>query len=145
MNFQVILLIDDSIAVANIFVNIQIASAPSLNFTGIYDAFLKQRVWEEEFIQFLSAIAVMHWTLWIMEWIAPGWFQGNDEFILFFKIVLGKTASTARNWISSSPQTKATTFAFSSVFILLYVHFTPGHHKKIKWHTDSKNLIANLQ
>ena len=43
----------------------------------------------------------------------------KDEFILFFKIVLGKIASAARNLINSSPQTKATTFAFSSVFILL--------------------------
>ena len=37
----------------------------------------------------------------------------------FFKIVLGKTASVARNWISSSPPTEATTFAFSSALILL--------------------------
>ena len=36
MNFQVILLIDDSIAVANIFVNIHIASAPSLNCWCIF-------------------------------------------------------------------------------------------------------------
>ena len=38
---------------------------------------------------------------------------------LFFKIVLGKTASVARNWINSSPKTEGTTFAFPSVFILL--------------------------
>ena len=37
------LLIDHSIAVANSFGNIHIVSAPSLNFTGIFDAFLKQR------------------------------------------------------------------------------------------------------
>ena len=43
----------------------------------------------------------------------------KDEFIQFFKIVLGKIASAARNLIDSSPQTEATTFAFSSVFILL--------------------------
>ena len=41
-NFQVILLIDQSIAVANMFVNIHIASAPSLNCREIFDAFLKQ-------------------------------------------------------------------------------------------------------
>ena len=42
MNFQVIFLIDLSNAVANIFVNIHIASAPSLNFRGLCDALLKQ-------------------------------------------------------------------------------------------------------
>ena len=42
MNFQVIFLLDQSIAVANIVVNIHIASAPSLNFRGILDAFFKQ-------------------------------------------------------------------------------------------------------
>ena len=42
-----------------------------------------------------------------------------DEFILFFKIVIGKIASAARNLINSSPQTEAMTFVFSSVFILL--------------------------
>ena len=35
------------------------------------------------------------------------------------QIVLGKTASAARNLINSSPQTEATTFAFSSDFTLL--------------------------
>ena len=50
----------------------------------------------------------------------------KDKFILFFKIVLGKIASAARNLIHSSPQTEATTFAFSSVFILL-LHMTVGH------------------
>ena len=41
MNFQVMLLIDHSIAVANTLVNIHIASAPSLNFRGVFDAFKK--------------------------------------------------------------------------------------------------------
>ena len=41
------------------------------------------------------------------------------QIILLIKIVLGKTASAARNWINPSPQTEATTFAFSSVFVLL--------------------------
>ena len=40
-------------------------------------------------------------------------------FILLFKIVLGKTASAARNRIQFFRQTEATTFAFYSVFILL--------------------------
>ena len=42
-----------------------------------------------------------------------------DEFILFFKSFWCKIASAARNWINSVTQTAATTFAFSSVFILL--------------------------
>ena len=41
------------------------------------------------------------------------------EFSLFFQIDRGKTASAARNWINSAPQTEATTFAFASVSILL--------------------------
>ena len=43
----------------------------------------------------------------------------KDEYILFFKIVPGKIVNAARNWINSSPQTEATTFTFSFVFILL--------------------------
>ena len=42
----------------------------------------------------------------------------KDEFILFFKIVLGKIARVARNLINSFPQTEATTIACFSVFIL---------------------------
>ena len=47
------------------------------------------------------------------------------QFILFFihsyysLFWTCKTAIAARNWINSAPQTKATTSAFSSVFILL--------------------------
>ena len=45
--------------------------------------------------------------------------KAKDEFILFFKIVIGKTASAARNWIHPTPpHTAATTFPFASVFIL---------------------------
>ena len=56
---------------------------------------------------------------WIIGWIAPGWVKEKDEFIIFFKIVLDKTDTAAIFWINSSPRTEATTFAFSSVFILL--------------------------
>ena len=41
------------------------------------------------------------------------------QFILFFNLSWCKIASAARNWINSVTQTAATTFAFSSVFILL--------------------------
>ena len=39
--------------------------------------------------------------------------------ILFFKSFWCKIANAARNWINSVPQAAVTTFAFSSVFILL--------------------------
>ena len=50
-----------------------------------------------------------------------GWFYSIPcyipvQFILLFKIVLVKTASAARNWKNSSPETEGTTIAFSSVF-----------------------------
>ena len=41
------------------------------------------------------------------------------QFILFFISSCCKIASAAINWINSAPQAVATTFAFSSVFILL--------------------------
>ena len=44
------------------------------------------------------------------------------QFILFFKLSKCKIASVARNGIISFPQTAATTFAFSSVFILLLLY-----------------------
>ena len=44
--------------------------------------------------------------------------KDKDDFILFFKIVLGKIASAERDRITSFPKTEATTFAFSSVFFL---------------------------
>ena len=50
------------------------------------------------------------------------------EFILFSQINRGKTASAARNWSNSVPQTDATTFALSSnSIILLWVnlHVSP--------------------
>ena len=34
----------------------------------------------EEFIQFLVALAVLHWTIWIIGWIAPGWFERKGCF-----------------------------------------------------------------
>ena len=29
----------------------------------------------EEFFQFLAALTVLHWTIWIVGWIAPWWFE----------------------------------------------------------------------
>ena len=31
-------------------------------------------VWVPEFFEFLAALAVIHCTIWIIGWIAPGWF-----------------------------------------------------------------------
>ena len=52
----------------------------------------------------------------------PDDLKEKDEFILFFKISQGKIASATRNLINFSPQTEATTFAFSFVFILLLLY-----------------------
>ena len=53
---------------------------------------------------------------------APGRLEEQDKIILFFKSSWCKIASTARTWSNSVPQAAATTFAFSSVYILdLYV------------------------
>ena len=35
---------------------------------------------EEEFIQFLAALAVLPWTIWFKGWIAPGWFERKGWF-----------------------------------------------------------------
>ena len=56
--------------------------------------------------------------IWILGWIAPLWIVEKDEFILFFKLSLCKIASAARSWPICAPQAAATTFVFSSVFIL---------------------------
>ena len=39
------------------------------------------------------------------------------EFILFFQMDRGKTASAAMNWTNCAPQTEAMTFALSSTVI----------------------------
>ena len=77
-------------------------------------------VWEKEFIQFLAVLAVLHLTIWIIGWIAPGWFErkGWIRPILQNRSVV-KTASASRNWIFLPPKTEATTFTCSSVFVLL--------------------------
>ena len=75
---------------------------------------------KKEFIQFLAALAVLLRTILINRINSTRMVKKKlDEFILFFKIVLDKLASAARNLINSSSQIEAITFAFSSVFILL--------------------------
>ena len=55
----------------------------------------------------------------LLAWIHPFLQIILTMFILFFESSKCKSASMARNWINSVPQTAATTFAFSFVFILL--------------------------
>ena len=55
--------------------------------------------------------------IWRLGWIATGWYKENDEFILLFKSSWCKIASAAKNWINSVPQTAATTFGFSSLYV----------------------------
>ena len=80
-------------------------------------------------------------------YFTPGWFEGKDEFVLFFlwslcnssyssygpganhpvlQIALVQIDSAARNLINSVPQAAVTTFAFSFVFILL-LHGSDTH------------------
>ena len=77
------------------------------------------------------------WRIW---WIHPFLHIILVQFILFFKSYFSSNHpianyGAARNWIISFPQSAATTFAFSSVFILLlciYSYSSPspysGHH-----------------
>ena len=81
------------------------------------------------FLADLSCISTR--MIWRMGWIAPGWNEGKDEFIIFFKWSWWKIASAARNWINSVPQTSATTFTFFSVFtLLLWLALSEFNEKK---------------
>ena len=88
----------------------------------------RRRIRTEEKAKVVAA--VLHWMILIIGWLYQDDLKEKDEFILFFKIVIGKIASAAKNWIHfypqieattnwthSSPKTESTTFAFSSVFI----------------------------
>ena len=76
-------------------------------------------VWGTEVIQFLAELAIFHQEN----------FEQQDELILFFTVYhpgsihpnLQIVLAWQKTWINSVPQTAATTFAFSSVFILLLV------------------------
>ena len=57
--------------------------------------------------------------IWRKGWIHPILHIVLVQFILYFKSSLCKIARAARNWINYVPQAAVTTFAFSSVFILL--------------------------
>ena len=66
---------------------------------------------------------------WRIGWIHP--FLSNTPCAIHHIIQNRpkQTASAARHWINSSPQTEATTFTFSSVFILLlWFHQSTSRH-----------------
>ena len=63
--------------------------------------------------------AVLTRAIWKIGWIHPFLSNHPGANHPIIKIVQCKTDSAARNWINSSPQTEGTTFAFSSVCILL--------------------------
>ena len=89
--------------------------------------------WGTEWIQFLDAIAILHqdelkkgmnssYSSYRSGAIHPIRHIFLVQFIQFFQSSWCKIASAARNWINYFPQTAVTTFAFSSVFILLLWH-----------------------
>ena len=65
-----------------------------------------------EFIQFLAALTILPWGwFWRIGWIHPFLSNHSGATHGIIKIVLDKTASAARNFLNSTPQTQATTFA----------------------------------
>ena len=99
-----------------------------INIQYIEKAKFGVAVWGTEFNQFLAIIAILHWRI---EWIHPFLQIIAGAIRPFLQIVLVQTSYSrmARNWINSFSQTAATTFAFSSVFILL------------QWHTHTECCI----
>ena len=102
-------------------------------------------------------------------YFAPGWFEERDEFtlffkssysaihpiphnvvvqlILFFKSSWCKIANVARNLINSAPQTSATTFASSGLFILLYKYVyctVPFQKKNLRKNKLSSKLMRTF-
>ena len=72
------------------------------------------------------------------------------QLILFFISSWCKIAGAARNWINSVPQTAATTFSFSSVFILLLwyvdkVVLTLRPSGKMRWPKSTVNFLHQTE
>ena len=87
-----------------------------------------------EFIQFLAALAILLYRMiWRKVWIHPILHIVLVQFILFFKSSWYKihaVANETKKWNDSAPRAAATTFALSSVFILL---LCPTHFHMIGW------------
>ena len=98
--------------------------------TNIEEGFIQKNrakvvaaLWGTEFIKFLAGLAILHhddMKEWI--WTAPGCYEEKDEFLLFFKLSWCKVANATGNLINSVLQTTPTTFAFSSVYIILLMN-----------------------
>ena len=100
-------------------------------------------VWEGKLIKFLSELAVLHWTIWIRGWIAPGWFKIKGWIDPILQNRPRKNSySAARNLRNSSPQTAEMTFVFSSVFILLLCQYYSTYTTFLS--KDSQILDTNL-
>ena len=73
-----------------------------------------------KFVQFLAAQAILDYNkFWRIGWIHPFLQIILVNFILFFNLSKCKIANAPGNQINSDSQTAVTTFAFSSVLILL--------------------------
>ena len=74
--------------------------------------------------------------IWIIGWIAPGW----NEIKGLINPIVQSRPSAARN---SSPQTEATTFAFSFVFILILWFGVGGSSWGFSlWNKDCTELVC---
>ena len=81
---------------------------------------LKKHFWENNHF-----VRVEDW--WGVNWLIVHFLKAS---ILFLKSSCCKLANAARNWINSVPQAAATTFAFSSVQIILLCA-DPWHFRRI--------------
>ena len=86
----------------------------------------------QEFIQFLAAYSYVSYDDLKNRINSSFAFKSSWCNTSIMKILIGKTASATRNGINSSPQTEATTFAFASVLILLWIPFvSPSQTAKV--------------
>ena len=89
--------------------------------------------WGTECIQFIAAKAIFHQDD-LKEGINSSYSSHHPgaihpvihialvQLIIFFKLSWCQIASGAKKWVDSAPQATATTFAFSTAFILLLCH-----------------------
>ena len=88
---------------------------------------------------------------WRIEWIYPFLQIILMLIILVFKSSWCKTASAARNWINSVPQTTAPTFAFSFLFIFLLCHLPKKYFHLfagaflVRWSERWRTFVLSLK
>ena len=84
-------------------------------------------------------------TIWRTRWFARGRVEeSGGQISLFFKSSWCKIVSAARNWSNSVPQGTATTFGFSSVWILLLKHGTDRTGVPASWQLFARALTRQL-